>query len=182
MFRSFTSLNLRLAGSGLRKAATASALMTRKARDPFLQTMAYSTTTQARSGGVDWHGTTIVCVRKDGKVCMAGDGQVSQGSTVVKGNARKVRRIGDDILVGFAGSTADAMTLLDRLEKKLGDPILCLFILTERVFFIILTHAFLFCLLFALYSLLSSLSFFFSLLSYPLSSLSFLHLSLLSSH
>jgi len=52
---------------------------------------------------------------------MAGDGQVSQGSTVVKGNARKVRRIGKDILVGFAGSTADAMTLLERLEKKLEE-------------------------------------------------------------
>lgn len=73
------------------------------------------------AGGVTWHGTTIVCVRKDGQVCMAGDGQVSQGSTVVKGNARKVRRIGKDILVGFAGSTADAMTLLERLEKKLEE-------------------------------------------------------------
>jgi ATP-dependent HslUV protease, peptidase subunit HslV len=62
-----------------------------------------------------------VCVRKDGFVCMAGDGQVSQGSTVVKSNARKVRRIRDDILVGFAGSTADAMTLLERLEKKLEE-------------------------------------------------------------
>ena len=52
---------------------------------------------------------------------MAGDGQVSQGSTVVKGNARKVRRIGENILVGFAGSTADAITLLERLEKKLEE-------------------------------------------------------------
>jgi len=70
---------------------------------------------------VDWHGTTIVCVRKDGKVAMAGDGQVSQGSVVVKPNAKKIRRIGDNILVGFAGATADAMTLLDRLEKKLEE-------------------------------------------------------------
>lgn len=68
-----------------------------------------------------WHGTTIVCVRKDGKVAMAGDGQVSAGSTVVKGNARKVRRLTDSILVGFAGSTADALTLLERLEKKLEE-------------------------------------------------------------
>ena len=72
-------------------------------------------------GGVTWHGTTIICVRKDGKTVMAGDGQVSMGSIVVKGNARKVRRIGENILVGFAGSTADALTLLERLEKKLEE-------------------------------------------------------------
>ena len=74
-----------------------------------------------RSFGVDlnWHGTTIVCVRKDGDVAMIGDGQVSLGSSVVKGNAKKVRRLGKDILVGFAGSTADALTLLERLEAKL---------------------------------------------------------------
>lgn len=72
-------------------------------------------------GAVNWHGTTIICVRKDGKVAMAGDGQVSMGSTVVKGNARKVRRLKDDIIVGFAGSTADAMTLLERLERKLEE-------------------------------------------------------------
>mmetsp|Transcript_14467 Transcript_14467/g.29315 ORF Transcript_14467/g.29315 Transcript_14467/m.29315 type:complete len:246 (+) Transcript_14467:32-769(+) len=65
--------------------------------------------------------TTILCVRKDGQVVMAGDGQVSMGPTVCKGNARKVRRIGSDILVGFAGSTADALTLLERLEKKLEE-------------------------------------------------------------
>jgi ATP-dependent HslUV protease, peptidase subunit HslV len=70
---------------------------------------------------VDWHGTTIIAVRKDGKTAMAGDGQVSAGPTVVKGNARKVRRLGDNILVGFAGSTADALTLLERLEKKLEE-------------------------------------------------------------
>ena len=65
--------------------------------------------------------TTIVTVRKDGKVVMAGDGQVSLGQTVMKGNARKVRRIGKggDVIAGFAGATADAFTLLDRLEKKL---------------------------------------------------------------
>lgn len=65
--------------------------------------------------------TTILCVRKDGHVAMAGDGQVSLGPTVVKGNARKVRRINENILVGFAGSTADALTLLERLEGKLEE-------------------------------------------------------------
>src|SRR6056297_1925619 len=69
-----------------------------------------------------WHGTTIVAVRKDGKVVIAGDGQVTLGQTVIKGTARKVRRIspgGHDVICGFAGSTADAFTLLERLEKKL---------------------------------------------------------------
>lgn len=68
-----------------------------------------------------WHGTTIICVRKDGKVAMGGDGQVSMGSTVVKGRARKVRKLKGDILVGFAGSTADALTLVERLERKLEE-------------------------------------------------------------
>jgi len=67
-----------------------------------------------------WHGTTILCVRKAGRVVIAGDGQVSLGATVIKANARKVRKIGGDrILVGFAGATADAFTLLERLEAKL---------------------------------------------------------------
>ena len=67
-----------------------------------------------------WHGTTILCVRKDGRVAMAGDGQVSLGQTVVKGNARKIRRIAQGkVLAGFAGATADAFTLLERLEAKL---------------------------------------------------------------
>ena len=67
------------------------------------------------------HATTIVTVRKGGKVVIAGDGQVSLGQTVIKGNARKVRRIGKDkdVITGFAGATADAFTLLDRLEKKI---------------------------------------------------------------
>ena len=67
------------------------------------------------------HATTIVTVRKGGRVVIAGDGQVSLGQTVMKGNARKVRRIGKDgaVLAGFAGATADAFTLLGRLEKKL---------------------------------------------------------------
>ena len=69
-----------------------------------------------------WHGTTIIGVRKGGRVVVAGDGQVSLGQTVIKGTARKVRRLspgGSDVVVGFAGSTADAFTLLERLESKL---------------------------------------------------------------
>jgi len=68
----------------------------------------------------DWHGTTILAVRKDGKTVIAGDGQVSMGQTVVKGNARKVRALaGGKVLAGFAGATADAFTLIERLEAKL---------------------------------------------------------------
>ena len=67
------------------------------------------------------YGTTILCVRKDGDVTMIGDGQVSLGSTVVKPNAKKVRRIGDNILAGFAGATADCFTLVERLERKLEE-------------------------------------------------------------
>lgn len=69
-----------------------------------------------------WHGTTILAVRRGGEVVVAGDGQVSLGQTVIKGSARKVRRLapgGHEIVAGFAGSTADAFTLLERLEKKL---------------------------------------------------------------
>ena len=69
-----------------------------------------------------WHGTTIIAVRKGGQVVVAGDGQVSLGQTVIKGSARKVRRLspgGTDVVAGFAGSTADAFTLLERLEAKL---------------------------------------------------------------
>jgi len=73
------------------------------------------------SGMPAMHGTTILSVRKDGKVAVLGDGQVSLGSTIVKPNAKKVRLIGDDIIAGFAGSTADAMTLLERLERKLEE-------------------------------------------------------------
>jgi ATP-dependent HslUV protease subunit HslV len=75
----------------------------------------------AAADPIGWHGTTILCVRRDGHVAMAGDGQVSLGQTVVKGNARKVRRIGTGgaVLSGFAGATADAFTLLERLEAKL---------------------------------------------------------------
>jgi ATP-dependent HslUV protease subunit HslV len=67
-----------------------------------------------------WHGTTILCVRKDGKVVIAGDGQVSMGQTIVKSNARKLRRLGNGaVIAGFAGATADALTLFERLEAKL---------------------------------------------------------------
>jgi len=67
-----------------------------------------------------WHGTTILSVRKDDQVVMIGDGQVTLGDTVIKGGARKVRRIGDgSVIAGFAGATADAFTLFERLEAKL---------------------------------------------------------------
>ena len=68
------------------------------------------------------HGTTILGVRKNGRVCLAGDGQVSLGQTIIKGSARKVRRLspgGKEVIAGFAGSTADALTLLEKLETKL---------------------------------------------------------------
>jgi len=72
------------------------------------------------SDSVKWHGTTILSVRKNGKVVIAGDGQVSMGQTVMKPNARKVRRLGDGAVIGgFAGATADAFTLFERLERKL---------------------------------------------------------------
>ena len=68
-----------------------------------------------------WHGTTILGVKKGGKTVIAGDGQVSMGNTVMKPNAKKVRRIGEkgDVIGGFAGATADAFTLFERLERKL---------------------------------------------------------------
>ena len=67
-----------------------------------------------------FHGTTILSVRRDGRVCVGGDGQVSFGNTVLKGNARKVRRLFKDrVIAGFAGSTADGFTLLERFEGKL---------------------------------------------------------------
>jgi ATP-dependent HslUV protease subunit HslV len=95
--------------------------------------VAFSTT--SRLASPEWHGTTILCVRKNGQVCMMGDGQVSQGNMVVKPNATKIRKIypktvggkkmeGDKhqgVIVGFAGSTADAFTLLERLEGKLDE-------------------------------------------------------------
>jgi len=69
---------------------------------------------------IGWHGTTILSVRRGGKVVIAGDGQVSMGNTVMKPNAKKVRRIGDgQVIAGFAGATADAFTLFERLDAKL---------------------------------------------------------------
>jgi ATP-dependent HslUV protease subunit HslV len=77
-------------------------------------------TNKAGHGLIQWHGTTIVGVKKGGKTVIAGDGQVSMGNTVMKPNARKVRRIGDGkVIAGFAGATADAFTLFERLERKL---------------------------------------------------------------
>src|SRR6201992_1270643 len=67
-----------------------------------------------------WHGTTILAVRKAGKVVIMGDGQVTMGAQIVKSNARKVRRLSDGkVIAGFAGATADAFTLFERLEAKL---------------------------------------------------------------
>src|SRR4026209_711363 len=67
-----------------------------------------------------WHGTTILTVRKGGKVVIAGDGQVSLGQTIIKASAKKVRRDGSgNVIAGFTGSTADAFTLFERLESKL---------------------------------------------------------------
>ena len=72
-------------------------------------------------GLIPWHGTTIIGVRRDGRTIIAGDGQVSMGNTVMKPNARKVRRLGAEgkVIGGFAGATADAFTLFERLERKL---------------------------------------------------------------
>ncbi|WP_225414068.1 ATP-dependent protease subunit HslV [Stigmatella hybrida] len=69
-----------------------------------------------------FHGTTILCVRREGKVVIAGDGQVSLDKTIMKNSAKKVRRIGEgNVLAGFAGSTADAFTLFERFEAKLKE-------------------------------------------------------------
>lgn len=75
---------------------------------------------QSATNFPDWHGTTILAVRKNGRTVVAGDGQVSMGQTVVKGNARKVRTLaGGKVIAGFAGATADAFTLIERLEARL---------------------------------------------------------------
>jgi len=74
----------------------------------------------AESAAPVWHGTTILSVRKGNQVVVAGDGQVTFGATVMKANARKVRRLGKgEVIAGFAGATADALTLFERLEAKL---------------------------------------------------------------
>ncbi len=78
------------------------------------------TQSDTNSPASSWHGTTILSVRKGGKVVIAGDGQVTLGNTVLKAGAKKVRRLGNGkILAGFAGATADAFTLFERLENKL---------------------------------------------------------------
>mmetsp|Transcript_18214 Transcript_18214/g.48084 ORF Transcript_18214/g.48084 Transcript_18214/m.48084 type:complete len:228 (+) Transcript_18214:42-725(+) len=92
-------------------------IVTAAARPSSMASMA----TRAFGGAPDWHGTTILCVRKEGKTVLIGDGQVSQGSIVVKPNAKKVRRLEGGVLAGFAGSTADAFTLLERLEERLEE-------------------------------------------------------------
>ncbi|OQW61237.1 MAG: HslU--HslV peptidase proteolytic subunit [Proteobacteria bacterium SG_bin9] len=75
----------------------------------------------SQASSLTWHGTTIVTVRKGNKVVIGGDGQVSIGQTVIKSNAKKVRKLGKsgDVIGGFAGATADAFTLFERLESKL---------------------------------------------------------------
>ncbi|HMN38339.1 MAG TPA: ATP-dependent protease subunit HslV [Hyphomicrobium sp.] len=78
------------------------------------------TTYPQNAADSSWHATTILTLRKNGKVVIAGDGQVSLGQTIIKSNARKVRRLGrGDVIGGFAGATADAFTLFERLEAKL---------------------------------------------------------------
>ena len=82
------------------------------------------TSDSASHGLIQWHGTTIIGVRRGDTTVIAGDGQVSMGNTVMKPNARKVRRIGNGkVIAGFAGATADAFTLFERLEKKLDSNI-----------------------------------------------------------
>lgn len=77
-------------------------------------------TTEQNTKIAGWHATTIVLVRKGGRTVIAGDGQVSLGQTIMKANAKKVRRLGKgDVIAGFAGATADAFTLFERLEAKL---------------------------------------------------------------
>lgn len=72
--------------------------------------------------GITFHGTTIIAVRKNGKVAIGGDGQVTMGNTVMKHGARKVRRLyNDKVIAGFAGSTADAFTLFEKFEAKLEE-------------------------------------------------------------
>jgi ATP-dependent HslUV protease subunit HslV len=88
---------------------------------PFSTRTSQTAMTRADAATTDtWHGTTILSVRKDGRVVIAGDGQVSLGQTVIKAKARKVRPLaGGGVIAGFAGATADAMTLFERLEAKL---------------------------------------------------------------
>jgi len=84
-------------------------------------TRRYFATEQQKKFEEEWRSTTILCIRKGSKVTMIGDGQVSRGSTVLKGNALKVRRIRKDILVGMAGAVGDCLALIERLEKHLDE-------------------------------------------------------------
>ncbi len=94
-------------------AASAKGCLTRAAFRAMCQGM-------VENRGNQWHGTTILCVRKGDQVVIAGDGQVSLGDSIIKSNARKVRRLGKGgVIAGFAGATADALTLFERLEGKL---------------------------------------------------------------
>ncbi len=93
--------------------------MTHRVASPISRDMSQGETSPTGSGPV-FHGTTILSVRKGGRVVIAGDGQVTLGNTVFKSNARKVRTLADGaVIVGFAGATADAFTLFERLEAKL---------------------------------------------------------------
>ena len=86
----------------------------------YLTPMSGPSPASSANGTPVWHGTTILSVRKNGQVVVAGDGQVSFGNTVMKSNAKKVRRLGKgDVIAGFAGATADALALFERLEAKL---------------------------------------------------------------
>ena len=90
------------------------------AKPPLPSHIAAAMSGHQMSDKIGWHGTTILSVRKGGKVVVAGDGQVSMGNTIVKPNARKVRRLHDgSVIGGFAGATADAFTLFERLDRKL---------------------------------------------------------------
>src|SRR5680860_930098 len=90
------------------------------ARDDDMPGVTMNTINTSQTSDNLWHGTTILTVRKGGKVVIAGDGQVSLGQTVIKSNARKVRTLGEgNVIGGFAGATADAFTLFERLESKL---------------------------------------------------------------
>ena len=114
----------------LRKQATLKVAQLQAIRNtaPITAASFYSSSASSARGN-EYHGTTILCVRKNGKVCMMGDGMVSMGNMIVKPNATKIRRIlpkGTDdpqkgTIVGFAGATADAFTLLERLEGKLDE-------------------------------------------------------------
>ena len=86
------------------------------------------------SNNSNWHGTTIVLIRKGNEVVVAGDGQVSLGNTVIKSTAKKVRKIEKrNVIAGFAGSTADALTLFERLEAKLEKAIMLLLLEMVRL-------------------------------------------------